>query len=69
MLRFWNYYHDSTATLPKLSFGYLLVSVWFVTFGGIFATAWGENSARKCLYIGLTFPVMVSALAQKLSVR
>jgi len=39
----------------------------FVLLGGVFADAWEDDHAIKCLYIGATFPVWLSAWAHVLS--
>ena len=43
---------------------YLIVmTVLFVMFGGVFASAWDDNNPLKCLYVGATFPIWLSAWA------
>jgi hypothetical protein len=43
---------------------YLIVmTVAFVLFGGVFASAWDDDNPLKCLYVGATFPIWLSAWA------
>jgi hypothetical protein len=39
----------------------IAISLAFVCFGGIFASAWGEDHPIKCIYNGATFPLLLSA--------
>ena len=39
----------------------IVISIAFVVIGGVFATAWGEEHPLKCIYLGATFPIWVSA--------
>lgn len=52
--------------LPAFELRYLLVSILFVGLGGMFAVAWGEDNAMKCLWVGLSLPVIVSSLASQM---
>jgi hypothetical protein len=45
----------------------VVVSIVFVLLGGVFADAWEDNHAIKCIYIGATFPIWLSAWAHVLS--
>jgi len=45
----------------------IAVSIVFVLLGGVFADAWEDNHAIKCLYVGATFPVWLSSWAHVLS--
>jgi hypothetical protein len=45
----------------------IAVSIVFVLLGGVLADAWEDNHALKCLYIGETFPVWLSAWSHVLS--
>jgi len=44
----------------QLSTFYVAVSIAFVGLGGVFAMAWKEDHPIKCLYIGATFPLVLS---------
>jgi len=48
-------------SLPHFSSVYLLVSLAFIVFGGLFACAWGDNHPMRCIYVGLSFPLIVSS--------
>ena len=45
------------------SWVFFLLAVAFVAIGGAFAIAWEDDHAIKCIYIGSTFPVWLSAWA------
>jgi len=46
------------------SWQYLIVSLVFVVFGGLFAVAWNDDNPIKCLYVGVSFPIIISAWGQ-----
>jgi len=50
--------------IPHLTAGYVSFSLLFIFIGGAFASAWGDNNPVKCLYVGATFPVILSAWGQ-----
>jgi hypothetical protein len=60
-------YKTSDLSLIHSSPYLIVVSVVFVLLGGVFADAWEDNHAIKCLYIGATFPIWLSAWAHVLS--
>lgn len=39
----------------------IVMSVAMVLIGGVFANAWDDDHAIKCIYIGSTFPLWLSA--------
>lgn len=41
---------------------YLLMSVFFVLAAGLFTTAWKPENAFKAIWVGVSFPVLVSTL-------
>lgn len=45
----------------------IVISIVFVLLGGVFADAWEEAHPIKCLYIGATFPIWLTAWAHVLS--
>lgn len=51
--------------LPKFSFFYFVFSGAYIVFGGLFAVAWAENNAWKCLWIGASLPFIVAALVNQ----
>lgn len=46
---------------PDFSATYLLFSFLFVLTGGGFALTWNDDNPVKCLYLGATWPIIVSA--------
>jgi hypothetical protein len=40
---------------------FVLISLAFVVLGGIFASAWEDDKPLKCIYMGSTFPIWISA--------
>jgi hypothetical protein len=48
-------------TFHDLTLGMVLISLAFVTLGGVFASAWGDDHPIKCMYNGATFPVLLNA--------
>jgi hypothetical protein len=60
-------YKASDLSLIHSSPYLIAVSIVFVLLGGVFADAWEDNHAIKCLYVGATFPVWLSAWAHVLS--
>jgi len=52
--------HEFIFSSHDLVFG-ILISLAFVCFGGVFASAWGEDHPIKCIYNGATFPLLLSA--------
>ena len=60
-------YKASDLSLIHSSPFLIAVSIVFVLLGGVFADAWEDDHAIKCLYIGATFPVWLSAWAHVLS--
>jgi hypothetical protein len=41
----------------------IFMTIVFLLFGGVFASAWDDNNPLKCLYVGATFPIWLSAWA------
>ena len=60
-------YKTSDLTLLHSSPFLIVVSIVFVLFGGVFADAWEDDHAIKCLYIGATFPIWLSAWGHMLA--
>lgn len=52
--------------LPSVSWKYLtiyaVISLVFMTFAGIFTIAWEPENAFKAVWVGASFPTLVSAL-------
>jgi hypothetical protein len=49
--------------LPIFGRAYFLISVVFLALGGAVAVAWGEENPVKCLWIGMSLPVIISTFA------
>jgi len=49
--------------LPK---SYIPVSLTFIAVGGAVAVAFGENSALKCMWVGVSLPAIVSSFVKQL---
>ncbi len=52
-------------TAPDLPYSiiiYIVATVFFIVFGGIFASLWQDDNRVKCFYLGVTFPTVVSAI-------
>jgi hypothetical protein len=39
----------------------IVMSIVWIIIGGVFASAWEDDHPLKCLYIGSTFPIWLSA--------
>jgi len=50
--------------LPDISWPYFLISVIFIVAAGFFAVAWKPESPFKAIWVGVSFPVLVSAMIQ-----
>jgi hypothetical protein len=60
-------YNASDLSLIHSSPYLIAVPIVFVLLGGVFADAGEDNHAMKCLHIGATFPVWLSAWSHVLS--
>ena len=49
--------------LANSSLFFVGVSIVFLLLGGVFAVAWEDDHAVKCLYVGATFPIWLSGWA------
>ena len=56
---------DSKNPLPKFGWAYFSISVLFVGVAGLFAVAWHEDNAFKCIWLGVSLPSTISILARK----
>jgi hypothetical protein len=56
-------YRTSDLSLLHSSPFLICFSIAFVLLGGVFADAWEDDHVIKCLYIGATFPIWLSAWA------
>jgi len=54
----------SGQSLPDFSLPYFLISAVFVVAGGLFTVAWRPENEFKAIWVGISFPVIVSALAR-----
>ena len=52
------------ASVSDFSHRYIFASVAFVAAAGAVAVAWNDDNPLKCLYVGVSFPVIISAWAQ-----
>lgn len=59
----------SSEPLPQFGYPYFLISLLFVAVGGVFAVAWGENNAFKCIWVGLSLPVIISSFGSRIPAR
>jgi hypothetical protein len=50
--------------LRAFTFWYFLISVLFIVLGGLFAVAWDDDHPVKCLYVGASVPIIISAWRQ-----
>ena len=55
----------SSGTLPAFGAGYFLISALFLILGGLVTVAWAENNALKCLWVGVSLPLIISTLASQ----
>jgi hypothetical protein len=55
--------------LPNFSLAYFGISVILTGLGGLLAVVWGENHWLKCLWVGVSFPVLISSLASQIPSR
>jgi hypothetical protein len=51
--------------LPLFGPQYFVVSLIFAVLGGLFAVVWGDNSPLKCLWVGVSLPVIICSLASQ----
>jgi hypothetical protein len=50
--------------LPDLTWPYFIISVIFIVAAGGFTVAWKPESPFKAIWVGVSFPVLVSAMIQ-----
>jgi hypothetical protein len=60
---------QTAGILPHFSPPYVALSVMFVGAGGVLAVVWGENNPLKCLWVGVSLPVIISSVASQISSR
>jgi hypothetical protein len=60
-------YRTADISLMRGPLSLICFSIAFVLLGGIFADAWEDDRAIKCLYLGATFPIWISAWAHSLA--
>jgi hypothetical protein len=60
---------QTTEMLPSFSLAYFGISAIFMGLGGLLAVVWGENNPLKCLWIGVSLPVIISSLASQIPSR
>jgi hypothetical protein len=61
IVHFYKAYKASELVLPAHFPAGVLLFFAFICFGGIFASAWEEDSPIKCIYNGATFPLVLIA--------
>lgn len=49
-------------SLPHFTWPYLIISVLFILSAGVFTIAWEADSRFKGVWVGASFPTLVSAL-------
>jgi hypothetical protein len=45
---------------------YLFIVPIFIALGGLFAVAWGDDNPLKCIWVGVSLPVIISTLANQM---
>ena len=66
VVRLFKIVSDPAGSAPRISRPYFPISLVFIALGGAFAVAWGENNPLKCLWVGVSLPVIVSSLASQI---
>ena len=56
----------SSGNLPQFGPSYILISLLFIGLGGVMAVVWGENNAFKCVWVGLSLPVIISSFGGRI---
>jgi hypothetical protein len=54
--------HYKPSDLPDSWSLYIVVMIVFELCSGFFSTLWEDNNRIKCFYLGVTFPLFVSAM-------
>jgi hypothetical protein len=60
---------QTEGTLPRFELRYFSISVLFVGLGGLLAVVWGENDPLKCLWVGVSLPVIISSFGAQMPQR
>ena len=60
---------QTEGNLPHFSPHYFSISVIFMGLGGLLAVVWGENNPLKCLWVGVSLPVIISSFASQIPSR
>jgi hypothetical protein len=55
--------------LPHFGPQYFAISVMFIGLGGVLAVLWGEHHPLKCLWVGVSLPVIISSIASQIPSR
>ena len=55
----------TSGTLARFGRYYYAISLLFAGFAGVFAVAWGEGAPFKSIWVGASFPTIVSTLASQ----
>ena len=54
--------HDGA--IPSIGVAYILISLAFIISAGLFTVAWKPENEFKAIWVGVSFPVLVSTLIQ-----
>jgi len=65
LLRLYNIVTGRTREPLNFRRSYFLISPAFLVMGGFFSVAWGEDPPFKCIWVGLSLPVIISAYGRK----
>jgi hypothetical protein len=60
---------QTEGSLPRFGPPYFSISGLFIGLGGLLAVVWGENHPLKCLWVGVSLPVIISSVAAQLPSR
>ncbi len=67
VLRLYNMATDrAPGPFPRFGLRYFVISVFFLGMGGAFAVAWGEDNPFKCLWVGMSLPVIISTFMSQI---
>jgi hypothetical protein len=60
---------QSQGKLPPMGPADFGISGLFMALGGLLAVVWGENHALKCLWVGVSLPIIISSFAAQIPPR
>ena len=60
---------QTAGLLPHFGPHYVALSVMLIGLGGVLAVVWGDDNPLKCLWVGVSVPVIISSIAAHIPSR